>query len=185
MGNCWIVVLFAALQAFAQRPPDANAASLRFSIGGQVVTADGSALPDRVVVRLVCGGARIALVYADSKGHFGFPGQSSATEDCQVSANYAGYTSDLIDITNKLRAGSPNLGDLVIHRIKPVEGVTVSLTASGASKEAQNAFEKGQAAMKKDKFDQATSQFEAAVKEYPGYADAWYQLGRALLGLKA
>ncbi len=185
MGSRWIAGLFAALQAVAQRPPDANAASLRFSIGGQVVTADGSPLPDRLLVRLVCGGARIALVYTDSKGHFGFPGQSSSTEDCQVSANHPGYTSDLIDITNKLRAGSPNLGDLVIRPIRPVEGVTVSLTASGASKEARSAFEKGQSAIKKGRFDEATSQFEAAVKAYPGYADAWYQLGRAFLESKA
>ncbi len=45
-------------------------------------------------------------------------------------------------------------------------------------KEARRAFEKGAAAVKARRADEAIGDFEQAVKLFPAYAEAWYQLGK-------
>lgn len=51
-------------------------------------------------------------------------------------------------------------------------------------KEARRAFEKGAAAAKSKRADEARRDFEQAVNLFPGYAEAWYELGMLRIGHK-
>ncbi|HME06229.1 MAG TPA: tetratricopeptide repeat protein, partial [Bryobacteraceae bacterium] len=70
-------------------------------------------------------------------------------------------------------------GTLVLHRLGNVEGFTISATTAMAPKDAKKAFDKGRTAEKKQKWDEAESEFQKAVDEYPKFAAAWYELGFA------
>jgi tetratricopeptide (TPR) repeat protein len=59
-----------------------------------------------------------------------------------------------------------------------VEGRVISATSLNAPKDAKKAFEKGQDAIKRKKFDEATKNMQKAVEVYPKYAAAWFDLGR-------
>jgi tetratricopeptide (TPR) repeat protein len=66
----------------------------------------------------------------------------------------------------------------MLHRMDPVNGRVISATSLAAPKEARTAFEKGHEALKKNKLDDARKDFEKAAQIYPGYAAAWYELGK-------
>jgi tetratricopeptide (TPR) repeat protein len=55
-----------------------------------------------------------------------------------------------------------------------------SATSGQAPKVARRAYEKGLAAVKKDKPDQAEQEFRKAVQVYPKHAAAWLELGKIL-----
>ena len=98
--------------------------------------------------------------------------------NCELRAKLSGYRSDSISLGNRRALDSPNVGTIMLHRMGPVEGRVISATSLAAPKEAHNAFEKGQAALKKNKLDDARKDFEKATQVYPGYAAAWYELGK-------
>jgi tetratricopeptide (TPR) repeat protein len=99
---------------------------------------------------------------------------------CGLRASLPGYRSDEISLNGIRSMDHPDIGTIVLHRYGTVEGATISLTSLQAPNNAQRAFEKGRAAMNKSKWEEARKQFEKAVGIYPGYADAWCELGRTL-----
>lgn len=181
------LLILSALPATPQgvRPPDANASSLRFSLGGKVVMDDARPLPDRVAVVLVCNGARVGVVYVNSSGQFAFPEMAASQPDCQVFANKQGYRSEIVSAAAALAAGNPNIGLVHLSVAPATEGVTTSRTSLDAPKDAVKAFDKAMLAVKKGKPEDAITDFGQAITAFPGYADAWYHLGRAHLASKA
>ena len=75
---------------------------------------------------------------------------------------------------------TPDVGVIVLYPIAKIQGLTASATSGQAPKDARKAYEKGLKAVKKDKPDQAEQEFRKAVQVYPRYAEAWYELGKAL-----
>ena len=69
---------------------------------------------------------------------------------------------------------------IVLKQIGDPEGSTVSVTALHVPKDAAKAYDKGLEAMTDGKLAGAQRQFERAVALYPGYAQAWSQLGEVL-----
>jgi tetratricopeptide (TPR) repeat protein len=57
---------------------------------------------------------------------------------------------------------------------------TVSIISLQTPERARKAYEKGLAALKTKRFAEATKEFHKALRSYPRYAAAWYQLGTAL-----
>jgi tetratricopeptide (TPR) repeat protein len=102
--------------------------------------------------------------------------------DCQLRASLPGYRSDSISIGNRRELSSSNLGTIVLHRLGAVEGRVVSATSLAAPRSSRAAFEKGLDAVKKNKLDDAQKNFEKAAQTYPGYAAAWYELGKLEAG---
>jgi tetratricopeptide (TPR) repeat protein len=96
---------------------------------------------------------------------------------CEVAAKLEGYRSATVDLSQRTSLDRPDIGTILLHRIGDQEGSTVSVTALQAPKAARQAFDKGMAFLRKDRFDDAEKQFEKAVGLYPNYADAWYRLG--------
>jgi len=59
-----------------------------------------------------------------------------------------------------------------------VEGTSISVTSALAPSGARRALEKGRNAEKKKNWNQAAQAFQKAVRIYPKYAAAWFELGR-------
>ena len=98
--------------------------------------------------------------------------------NCDLQARLAGYRSQLVSLANHRAMDNPDIGTILLHRMSPTEGTTVSTASLMAPKEAKRAFDKGMEAAKKKKWDEAAKDFQKAVELYPGYATAWYELGR-------
>ncbi|HTS24557.1 MAG TPA: tetratricopeptide repeat protein [Bryobacteraceae bacterium] len=98
--------------------------------------------------------------------------------NCDLQAKLAGYRSQLVSLTNHRAMDNPDIGTILLHRMSATEGTTVSAASLAAPKDARKAFDKGEEAARKKKWDEAEKSFQKAVDLYPGYAAAWYELGR-------
>jgi tetratricopeptide (TPR) repeat protein len=101
--------------------------------------------------------------------------------NCVLSASLAGFSSDNIDLFNRRAADNPDLGVILLHRMAGVAGSSISMTSMMAPKDAKKAYEHGLHSLLKNKSGDAAKDFEKAVAVYPGYADAWVELGKARL----
>jgi tetratricopeptide (TPR) repeat protein len=164
---------------------------------GKVTMEDGSAPPQKVVVESLCKGAPVPVAMTDLKGWFvlghglesnadasqGGPpagggrsgGSSGVAVGCVLRARLAGYRSSSLEVMD---TDSTNLGAIVLSRPAGITGDLYSATSKDAPKPAAKAFEKAKAALDKEKWDQARPELEKAVEIYPGYAEAWFELGR-------
>jgi tetratricopeptide (TPR) repeat protein len=97
---------------------------------------------------------------------------------CDLRAKLSGFRSQSISLANRRAMDNPDIGIILLHRLLPTEGTTISSASLNAPKDARKAFEKGEDAIKKKKWDEAAKSFQKAVDVYPGYATAWYELGR-------
>jgi tetratricopeptide (TPR) repeat protein len=120
-------------------------------------------------------------------GNFGQPPGISANTsnynrqlllNCELRARAPGYESQMINLATHRELDNPDLGTILLHRIGPDAGTTVSATTLAAPKNAKKAYQKGLDLEKKKKLDQAQASLEQAVEAYPKYADAWFALGR-------
>lgn len=69
-------------------------------------------------------------------------------------------------------------GLILLRRLGPAEGSTISMRVLSAPAEAKRAYAKGEEALLKKKLPEAEKQFEAALRSYPEHAAAWSELGR-------
>jgi tetratricopeptide (TPR) repeat protein len=98
--------------------------------------------------------------------------------DCELRARLAGYRSSTILLAGRKAMDHPSVGTLTIFPILKTDGLAMSATSAGASKDARKAFEKGMSEAKKQKLDAAEKEFRKAVELHPKYAEAWLELGR-------
>ena len=98
--------------------------------------------------------------------------------DCELRARLAGFRSQSVSLANRRPMDPPDIGTILLHRLTPTEGTTISAVSLAAPKDAKKAYQKGMDALKKKKVQDAVKNFEKAVEVYPKYADAWYELGR-------
>jgi tetratricopeptide (TPR) repeat protein len=115
------------------------------------------------------------------------PGYNSMGGDnrfmlCDLRARLAGYRSQSISLVNHRAMDNPDIGVILLHRIAPSEGSTVSARTLAAPKAARKAYEKGLASLKKKKNDQAEAEFQKAVSVDSEFSAAWYELGRLQAG---
>jgi len=117
-------------------------------------------------------------------GGFGQPASSrgmtseSRFIDCDLRARLVGFRSQSVSLANRRPMDPPDIGTILLHRLTPTDGTTVSAVSLAAPKDAKKAYDKGMDALKKKKVEDAIKNFEKAVEVYPKYAAAWYELGR-------
>jgi tetratricopeptide (TPR) repeat protein len=99
-------------------------------------------------------------------------------ENCDLLADSAGYSSSRVNLYDRGGQNNFDVGVIVLHRLDGGEGHTVSMLALKAPKAARKSFEKGTNLAAANKPDEAVTNFEAALRLYPEYADAWLSLGR-------
>jgi hypothetical protein len=106
------------------------------------------------------------------------PAQSSdgAFTRCDIQAKLPGYQSASISLANRKPMDGPDLGTIILHRLTPVEGQLVSVTALAAPKGARKAFEKGRRAVNANRLEDARKDFETAIRADPKYLDPYLQL---------
>lgn len=97
--------------------------------------------------------------------------------NCELRARVPGYESQMINLATHRELDNPDVGTILLHRLAPDEGTTVSATTLAAPKNAKKAYQKGLDLEKKKKLDQAHASLEQAVEAYPKYAEAWFELG--------
>jgi tetratricopeptide (TPR) repeat protein len=110
----------------------------------------------------------------------GNPNPDSANWDCELRARLPGYRSGTVSLAGRRMLDNPDVGVIVLYPMTGGQGLTASATSSLAPKEARKAYERGLAAVKKDKPDQAGQDFRKAVQVYPRFAEAWLELGKVL-----
>jgi Flp pilus assembly protein TadD len=164
---------------------------------------DGSDVPQNVAIERFCGGNSHIEGHADARGNFSFEIGSRSTDafqdastsdfsqnqssagvpgqqllNCEIRARLAGYQSQTVDLTSRRVSDSPDIGIILMHRIAPTEGTTVSATSLTAPKKARKAVQDGLNLVRKHKNEQAIASFQRAVDLDPKYAEAWLDLGK-------
>ena len=139
----------------------------KVSAGGtDTSTADSTqATPDRDLARPI--------------GNSSYYSNPITTElrDCEVQAVLAGYSSERVSIALKNTLDDTRLGRIILHPLSRGEALTVSATTLAAPGNARKAYDKGVTAMRERKWDAAANEFAKAVKAYPKFAAAWFDLG--------
>jgi len=190
--------------------PSERREDLVLFLSGRVAISDGSTLPSEVMVERICNSRVRQQVYAFSRGDFsmqlgsrndafldasagGSSQLNSLNKDttggiprreltnCELRATAPGLRSDAISLMGlDAVASGMDVGVLVMHRGARVEGMTLDARTYKAPKEARKAYEKGIAAATNGKLPEAHKYFETAVKIYPSFALAWFELGNVL-----
>ncbi|MGC2662435.1 MAG: tetratricopeptide repeat protein [Bryobacteraceae bacterium] len=104
---------------------------------------------------------------------------TSSLRDCELQAVLAGFSSTRVAIDVKDTLDNARVGTIILHPITRAGEFTISATTLAAPSHAKKSFDKGLVAMKAQKWADAVNQFNAAVKVYPKFAAAWYELGLA------
>jgi tetratricopeptide (TPR) repeat protein len=102
--------------------------------------------------------------------------------NCDLRGGLAGYTSESISLAGRTSLDQPDVGVIMLHRLgAPDTAMTVTATTLKAPKEARRALQKGLELKKKNRPDEAIASLQDAVKVYPEFAFAWYELGKLQL----
>lgn len=190
--------------------PNQTDEDLVMFLRGHVATGDGTPVPHDLLVERLCNGRVNQQVYASPRGDFtmqmgsmndsfldatgdrtspfGINSKASLSgiprrelTNCELRASVSGFRSSTVILAGLTAfGGSIDVGAIVVDRTAKVEGMTLSATPYKAPKDALKAYEKGLAAEKNGKLDNARGYFEKAVEIYPSYAPAWFRLGTVL-----
>jgi tetratricopeptide (TPR) repeat protein len=201
-----VFVLSPALM-YAQLPdspsgasPDNNASARIVVITGRVVAEGDSSPQASAAVLLECNQQVRARAYTDASGNFTMSigvtdtpadpvstriGQTGLGEqewsNCDIQAEVPGYFSERRRFTQGPLDGNVNVGTINIQAASSRSDdprFTVSVTSLAAPQKAKKAFDKGQEAERKGKWQAAYDYFKNAVSVYPRFAIAWLELGR-------
>lgn len=177
---------------------------------GRVATSDGTVVPSNIMVERICTTRVRQQVYATSQGDFrmelglvtnvvldasgdgtsryGMGGPAPQTgiprrelADCELRASVSGFRSDVVNLAGLDAFNSiMEVGAIVVQRRTKIAGTTLSAVPYKAPRDARRAYEEGLEADGKGQLAQARQSFEKAVRLYPRYLSAWFQLGNVL-----
>jgi hypothetical protein len=99
-------------------------------------------------------------------------------ENCTVHASVTGFDSNTITITHRNLRDDPDVGKLNLKRMESAKGTDLSLTSEKAPAKAQKAFQKAHSDALDQHNDSAESHLKEAVAIDPGFAEAWFELGK-------
>ena len=143
--------------------------SFKVSPGGSEIGSSDASLPAE-------GKGELNKAINASSSQYSMP-ITSALRDCELSAVLAGYRSEKVSMAIKSTLDDARVGTILLHPVSRASSLVVSATTLQAPANAHRAYEKGLEAMRTQKWDAAASEFGKAVKIYPKFAVAWYQLG--------
>jgi len=157
---------------------------------GKVAVEGEPLLWNPIVISVICNGATAYNTATDAKGVFGIILAPTATEPdpkrlmetkfegCTVQANFTGFHSSSITITQHHLRDEPDLGTITLSRTGGRAGATaLSTTIESAPAAAVKSFDKARTELMDQKADKAQRDLEKAVQAYPAFAAAWYELG--------
>jgi tetratricopeptide (TPR) repeat protein len=160
-------------------------------VTGRLVMPDGMPPPDMVPVVLSCGMnlADNMSTMSDLRGEFRIrfrapygPNSERLSRQismqCSITVAIPGYETARKNMEDlDLRAGA-DVGMLVLRPLVKAEGTTISLNGLRAPESARQELMKAREDLAKQKLTSAKTRLEKAIRIYPDYATAWYELGR-------
>jgi len=161
---------------------------------GKIEVKDEPFLWNPVAIIVSCEGQIKNVSEADSKGNFLIrPVISPAAptlqgdekrrleneyEGCTVQASVAGFHSSTITITHRNLRDDPTIGKITLEPERGATATEISATTKTAPAKAMKAFQKARSEMMQQNMDAVENHLKEAVQLYPGFAEAWYELGR-------
>jgi tetratricopeptide (TPR) repeat protein len=199
-----LVILGAASVAAQDQTDDLDqAAPTAEAVSSLVVTglvelssSDGhKALPPDIRIAVDCKGEFIDGGGVSPAGQFRFtmtpnPIMIAGSTICTVQAKVFGFDSSVEKFSVRSSTGVVSAGTISLTRNsagdaqekKSAGGTTVSATSLRAPPKAVKQFEQGKQLLRQNKTEDAGRSFEAAIRIYPEYADAWMNLGLLAVG---
>ena len=159
----------------------------RARISGTVVFADGpSATRALVDIYAECGGPRLLVATADSKGRFSvsrdsFASMTGATA-CALRAVLPGYRSAAQTLPDAKTGADEKVGKLTLQPLSPNTDALKSTADESASKAQQKLFDKALDEAARTEWGHAIDSLRKVTTAYPGYSSAWLTLGLLQLG---
>jgi tetratricopeptide (TPR) repeat protein len=161
---------------------------------GKLTVQGEPTLWEPVLVLVTCGGKIAHITETDVKGNFvisatHLEGALNTQEDakrqmeahfegCTVDGAFAGFQSSMVTITRRNLRDDPSIGTIKLSRVAGAAGSAVSSTTAEVSKKALRSYESARDNLEKQNPEQAQHNLEKAVATDPGFAEAWYQLGK-------
>ncbi len=156
---------------------------------------EGEPLPwEPMLVSVDCKGAVVNATQADLRGQFVIRfvdehgvervptddqrQMETKYEGCQVRASLAGFRSSVVTITVRNLRDEPDLGTITLFAEGRNSGTELSSTTKAAPANAMKAFEKARAEWLAQNAGGALGSLKKAVAIYPGFAEAWFELGK-------
>jgi tetratricopeptide (TPR) repeat protein len=197
------VAIYAQLMEMpAAGSPDDNRSARLVVVSGRIAAEGDSAPQSSATVVLECDDQVRGRAYTDTSGNFSLtvpvantsgadPGATRIAQNgpltqqdwsnCDVRADVPGFFSERRRLTQGPLDGNVNVGTIGVRaataRVDDPR-FTVSVTSLAAPEKAKKAFDKGQEAERKGKWQAAYEYFKNAVSMYPRFAIAWLELGR-------
>jgi tetratricopeptide (TPR) repeat protein len=97
---------------------------------------------------------------------------------CELRASLPGFHSESVSLATRRSMDNGDIGVIILKRMVKVDGYTTSATIALAPKDARKSYEKGLGYIKKNKPDEAQTEFLHAVELFPRHAGAWFELGK-------
>ena len=97
--------------------------------------------------------------------------------NCEVQAVLSGFRAENVRLSIRDTSDDGRVGTIVLHPLSRSGVLAVSVTTAGAPPAAMKSYAKGIELVGKQKWDAAEAEFTKAVKIYPKFAIAWYELG--------
>jgi len=200
-----LVILAAAGVAGQDQPDEVDQAAHTADAGSTLVVSgsvelsspdDHKALPPDIRIAVDCKGEFIDGGGVSPAGQFRFtmtpnPIMIAGATICTVQAKVFGYDSTVEKFSVRANNGVASAGTITLTRNSAGDaqeksgargGATVSATSLKAPPKAVKQFEEGKQLLRRRKAEDAAKSFEAAIRIYPEYADAWMNLGLLAVG---
>lgn len=102
----------------------------------------------------------------------------NAFSTCELRASLPGFHSESVPLLSRRAMDNGDIGVIILKRMGKVDGYSTSATLARAPKDSRKAYEKGLGLIKRNKPDEAQTEFLHAVELFPRHAAAWFELGK-------
>ena len=150
-------------------------------VAGLILADDGMPLPQRTTVSLTCETRAFGPVGVDARGGFAIA-DSPDPEGCVLRIDAPGYRQASVATENLPL--DQRIPVAVLHRVGKNDGESISVAHLAAPAEAVRLFHSAVRELRRGPQADASvalSHFQEAVRAFPKYAQAWFEIGRLRL----
>lgn len=154
-------------------------------VRGRVLADDGMPLPMSTTVRIHCGEMAAAKIALDEDGWFEFEDASERLK-CSLGIDIVAPGYRQSSLSKADLPADPRIPAAVLHRLGKGDGESISVSHLAAPEEATRYYRAAMREMQRGADSDpaaALRRLESAVRIYPGYAQAWFEVGRLRLAL--
>ncbi len=150
-------------------------------VAGLILADDGMPLPQRTTVSLTCAARAFGPVGVDAHGGFVITGAPDP-EGCVLRINASGYRQASLATENLPL--DQRIPVAVLHRVGKNDGESISVAHLAAPAEAVRLFHSAVRELRRGPRADASiglTHLQEAVRTFPEYAQAWFEIGRLQL----